>query len=89
MISSENVRPCIVFIPDPSGGIHEYQVEGRSSFEAARVAIGVHETHFPRLADRTAVTVVVEGRSMSLWDYEEHNKGQPTYRHRVGRVRRA
>jgi hypothetical protein len=81
------LRPCIVFIPDPRGGNHEYHVEGRSSFEAARAAIGVHETHFPRLADRTIVTVVVEGKSMSLWEYEEHNRRQPTYRHRVGRVR--
>ena len=81
------LRPCIVFIPDPRGGNQAYQLEASSSFEAARAAIGVHETHFPRLADRTVVTVVVEGKSMTLSDYQEHNSRQPTYRHRVGRVR--
>jgi hypothetical protein len=66
---------------------HFYDVYAESSFRAAWDALQRHEAHQPRVGDDTVVRVVVDGNNSMLYDYLEHDEGQPNYRHRVGRLR--
>jgi hypothetical protein len=77
-------RQCLVLIPVGAGHI-DFTVDAASSMDAARQAIALHPSSLP---DDCVVTVVVNGRSPLLHGWREHNALQPTFRHRVGAVRR-
>jgi hypothetical protein len=71
----------LVLIPSAHGrGQYEYELFAASSMEAAAEALRRHES-YEKVADETIITVIVEGKSLRIWDTAEHNAKQPRYRH--------
>ena len=77
-------RRCLVLIPHPHSGNHDYDVEATSSMEAARIAL---ERHHEPVLDDVVITVIIDGHGLRTYDCVEHNARQPTFRHRAGTVR--
>jgi hypothetical protein len=81
------LKAVIVLVPDRRNH-YSYEIGANSSFDAARQAIEIHEQRHPKLTDDTVLTVILGGKSPLLWDSQTHNASQPTFRHRVGQVRK-
>jgi hypothetical protein len=85
--SSQTLKAVIVLVPDRRNQ-YCYEIGADSSFDAARQAIEIHEQRHPKLTDDTILTIILGGKSPLLSDFEIHNANQPTFRHRVGQVRK-
>ena len=83
----QTLKAVLVLVPDRRNQ-YSYEIGAASSFDAARQAIELHEQHHPKLTDDTVLTIILDGKSPLLWDAETHNAKQPTFRHRVGQVRK-
>ena len=78
---------CLVKIPHPMGGNHEYPVDAASLFDAVRCALKINVDRMGRRSDDTIVTVIESGMQAIYHGFNEHNAKQRQWRVRVGRVR--
>ena len=77
---------CLVKIPHPICGNHEYPVDATSLFDAVRCALKIKEDRIGRRSDDSIVTVIENGMQAICHGFNEHNAKQRQWRVRSALV---